>query len=89
MYNFHNSNLRFFLQATAFFLGALSDMPAVKAFALYAAGSLSINFIMQITCFVALMSLDMKRLNQGRFDVFCCVQGSKSDAELKPGLLQG
>ena len=36
-------------QATSFFLGALSDMPAVRAFALYAAGALTINFIMQIT----------------------------------------
>jgi Niemann-Pick C1 protein len=35
-------------QTTAFFLGALSDMPAVRAFALYAAASLLINFFMQV-----------------------------------------
>ena len=33
-------------QATAFFLGALSDMPAVRAFALHAAVSLTFNFIL-------------------------------------------
>ena len=64
-------------------------MPAVKAFAIYAAGALTINFIMQITCFVALMSLDMKRLNQARYDIFCCIHGTKSNDELKPGLIQG
>ena len=47
-------------QATAFFLGALSDMPAVRAFALYAAVSLTFNFILQITCFVAAMALDAR-----------------------------
>ena len=63
-------------------------MPAVRAFALYAAGSLTINFIMQITCFVSMMSLDQKRLSKGYYDVFCCKKGQKSDAELKPGFIQ-
>ena len=35
-------------QATSFLLGALSDMPAVKAFSLYAALALIINFILQV-----------------------------------------
>ena len=64
-------------------------MPAVRAFALYAAGALSINFVMQITCFVAVMSLDMKRFTNGYYDVICCVKGNKSDGELQPGLIQG
>ena len=36
-------------------------MPAVKAFALYAGMSLLINFILQMTLFVALFSLDVQR----------------------------
>ena len=36
-------------QATSFLLGALSDMPAVKAFSLYAALALIINFILQVS----------------------------------------
>ena len=65
-------------------------MPAVRAFALYAAGALTINFIMQITCFVSMMSLDQKRFAKGYYDVLCCVKGQKSDesAELKPGFIQ-
>ncbi len=78
----------FLLKSAAFFLGALSDMPAVKAFALYAAGALSINFIMQITCFVAMMSLDFARTKAGKYDVFCCIKGKKTNKTLKPGLIQ-
>ena len=65
-------------------------MPAVRAFALYAAGALTINFIMQITCFVSMMSLDQKRFAKGYYDVLCCVKGQKSDesAELKAGFIQ-
>ena len=47
-------------------------MPAVRAFALYAAVALSLNFFMQITCFVAVMALDARRQDQLKFDVFCC-----------------
>lgn len=41
--------------------GALSDMPAVKAFSLYAATAVLINFLLQITCFIALLTLDSLR----------------------------
>ena len=43
--------------------GSLSDMPAVKAFALYAGVALLIDFLLQITCFVSLLTLDMERKN--------------------------
>jgi len=41
--------------------GALSDMPAVKTFALYATVALLLDFLFQITCFVSLLALDDKR----------------------------
>lgn len=75
-------------QATSFFLGALSDMPAVRAFALYAAGALSINFVMQVTCFVAMMTLDAARTSKGHYDLFCCVKGTKTEGVPSPGLIQ-
>ena len=53
-------------ESTCFFLGALSDMPAVRAFALYAGMALLIDFFMQITCFIALISLDMARQENNR-----------------------
>lgn len=53
-------------ESTCFFLGALSDMPAVRAFALYAGMALFIDFFMQITCFIALIALDMARQENNR-----------------------
>jgi Niemann-Pick C1 protein len=56
-------------ESMCFFLGALSDMPAVRAFALYAGVALVVDFLMQMTCFVSLISLDMAR--QERYLPFC------------------
>ncbi|XP_046396992.1 NPC intracellular cholesterol transporter 1 isoform X2 [Ischnura elegans] len=65
-----------------FFLGALSDMPAVRAFALYAGMALLLDFLLQITCFVALLSLDVKRQAANRLDVCCFIRGSKSPSQM-------
>ena len=43
------------------FVGAMTDMPAVRVFSLYAAMAVLIDFLLQITCFVALLSLDARR----------------------------
>lgn len=67
-------------ESFCFFLGGLSDMPAVKAFALYAGMALFIDFILQITCFVSLLSLDSQRQNENRFDICCFIRGSKKDS---------
>jgi Niemann-Pick C1 protein len=53
-------------ECVCFFLGALSDMPAVRAFALYAAAALLVDFLLQVTCFVALLALDTHRQNANR-----------------------
>ena len=68
-------------ESACFFLGALSGMPAVKAFALYAGLALLIDFLLQITAFIALMKLDISRQEAKRFDIFCCFQGSKKDTK--------
>ncbi|KAL1494367.1 hypothetical protein ABEB36_009976 [Hypothenemus hampei] len=64
-------------ESCCFFLGSLSDMPAVRAFALYAGMALLFDFLLQITCFVSLLALDTSRQNSNRFDIFCCLRGSK------------
>ncbi len=46
----------------AFALGALVPMPAVRNFALYAAGSVLLNALLQVTVFVSAMALDLRRL---------------------------
>jgi Niemann-Pick C1 protein len=38
--------------------------------------ALLVDFLMQITCFVALISLDMSREENNRFDIVCCVKGT-------------
>ncbi|RVE48036.1 hypothetical protein evm_007348 [Chilo suppressalis] len=67
-------------ECVCFFLGALSDMPAVRAFALYAAAALLVDFLLQVTCFVALLALDTRRHHGNRFDVLCCLQGKKDES---------
>lgn len=47
--------------STLYPTGALSGMPAVHAFALYAGMALTIDFILQMTCFVSLVALDARR----------------------------
>jgi len=56
-----------FSEAVAFFLGALSKMPAVHTFSLFAGMAVLIDFLLQITCFVSLLGLDIKRQ-----EVSCC-----------------
>uniref|UniRef100_A0A8B9R6K4 Niemann-Pick disease, type C1 n=1 Tax=Astyanax mexicanus TaxID=7994 RepID=A0A8B9R6K4_ASTMX len=51
-----------FSEALAFFLGSLSHMPAVKTFSFFAGLAIIIDFILQISCFVSLLGLDIKRL---------------------------
>jgi len=48
-------------ETLAFALGALVPMPAVRNFALYAAGSVFLNALLQVTVFVSAMVLDLRR----------------------------
>lgn len=42
-------------------LGALTNMPAVRVFSLYAAMAVLFDFLLQITVFIALLTFDAKR----------------------------
>uniref|UniRef100_A0AAQ5ZWJ6 SSD domain-containing protein n=1 Tax=Amphiprion ocellaris TaxID=80972 RepID=A0AAQ5ZWJ6_AMPOC len=64
-------------ESVCFFLGALSTMPAVKSFALYAALAVLMDFVLQMTAFVALMSLDARRQDSNRCELLCCVKVGK------------
>ncbi|CAG7821814.1 unnamed protein product [Allacma fusca] len=64
-------------ESSCFFIGALSPMPAVQAFAFYAGVALILDFSMQLTCFVALLSIDVSRQDASRYDVLCCIKSSK------------
>ncbi|KAG8185077.1 hypothetical protein JTE90_029694 [Oedothorax gibbosus] len=75
-----------------FFIGTLTEMPAVKIFALYAGVALLVNFFLQMTCFLVLFNLDSKRQEKGRLDAFCCIKISNITSD-KPkknkGLMYG
>ncbi|XP_047446163.1 NPC intracellular cholesterol transporter 1 [Mugil cephalus] len=76
-----------FSETVAFFLGALSNMPAVRTFSLFAGLAVFIDFLLQISCFVSLLGLDAKRQEGNRLDILCCVklpegQEAKTDSLL-------
>ncbi|KXN87893.1 Niemann-Pick type C-related protein 1 [Leucoagaricus sp. SymC.cos] len=61
-------------ETVAFALGALVPMPAVRNFALYAAGSVLINATLQVTVFVSALLLDLRRAENNRVDCFPCLR---------------
>ncbi|KIJ70333.1 hypothetical protein HYDPIDRAFT_77663 [Hydnomerulius pinastri MD-312] len=62
-------------ETVAFALGALVPMPAVRNFALYAAGSVLLNALLQVTVFVSALAIDLKRkLQASRVDCFPCIR---------------
>ncbi|KAF9485399.1 multidrug efflux transporter AcrB transmembrane domain-containing protein [Pholiota conissans] len=61
-------------ETVAFGLGALVPMPAVRNFALYAAGSVFLNATLQVTVFMSALLLDLKRYEANRIDCFPCVR---------------
>ncbi|CAF1388802.1 unnamed protein product [Adineta ricciae] len=61
-------------ESIAFLLGALTPMPAVQIFSLYAFMAVFIDFFLQITCFVSVLAIDGRRQDSDRPDLCCCVQ---------------
>ncbi|XP_016074739.1 PREDICTED: Niemann-Pick C1-like protein 1 [Miniopterus natalensis] len=60
-------------EAICFFLGALTPMPAVRTFALTSGLAVVLDFLLQMSAFVALVSLDSRRQEASRWDVCCCI----------------
>ncbi|XP_066575598.1 NPC intracellular cholesterol transporter 1 isoform X2 [Amia ocellicauda] len=76
-----------FSETVAFFLGALSVMPAVRTFSLFAGLAVFIDFLLQISCFVSLLGLDVKRQESNRVDILCCVKLNESNQHKSDGCL--
>ncbi|XP_034241218.1 NPC intracellular cholesterol transporter 1 homolog 1b-like [Thrips palmi] len=60
-------------EEACFLVGSLSDMPAVRSFALLSAVALVINFLLQVTVLVAVLALHERRLLSRRLDGLCCL----------------
>ncbi|WPK27283.1 hypothetical protein PUMCH_004664 [Australozyma saopauloensis] len=56
------------IQFLMFFLASTVQMPAVRNFAFYSAGAVFINFSLQMTLFISFLTIDQKRLEEGRMD---------------------
>ncbi|KAH8291659.1 hypothetical protein KR018_010859 [Drosophila ironensis] len=73
-------------EMACFAIGCISDMPAVKTFAMYAAIAILLDFLLQITAFVALMAIDERRHQDNRLDLLCCVKsGAKKASDSEGG----
>lgn len=69
------------IQISAFLLGSLVPMPAVRNFTLYAAGSMFIAVLLHCTVFVAALALDAQRTEAGRVDCVPCVRAFPQQQE--------
>ncbi|MBW0485509.1 hypothetical protein O181_025224 [Austropuccinia psidii MF-1] len=65
-------------ETIAFALGALVGMPAVRNFAIYAAGAVIINTILQMTIFASAIAIDLHRMESNRVDCFPCLKVTAS-----------
>lgn len=62
--------MSFILQFSMFLLATNVKMPAVHNFAIFSAGSIAMNFALQMTLFIAILALDQRRLEHGKLDIF-------------------
>lgn len=56
----------------AFFIGMLTDVPALQNFCLVAGLGVLTDFLLQLTIFVGVLALDTKRIQENRADIICC-----------------
>lgn len=66
-------------ETITFALGAAVGMPAVKNFAIYAAGAVIINALLQVTMFVSVLALNQRRVESSRADCFPFVKIKRAD----------
>ena len=59
-------------ESIAFFIGLLTDVPALRNFCLVAGLGVVADFVLQILIFVPAMALDMQRIEANRRDLICC-----------------
>lgn len=80
-------------ETVSFALGAFVGMPAVRNFAIYAAGAVFINALLQMTLFISVLSYNQMRIEDHRADCFPCIQvkaarvhlsGSNGNAGVRP-----
>ncbi|KMS99730.1 hypothetical protein BVRB_1g020980 [Beta vulgaris subsp. vulgaris] len=80
-------------EVLAFAVGTFIPMPAVRVFSMFAALAVLLDFLLQVTAFVALIVFDFQRAEHHRVDCFPCMKVPPSEdsnngsSHTKPGLL--
>jgi predicted RND superfamily exporter protein len=59
--------------AAAFYLGSLSQLPAIQAFCIYAGTGVLFDFLLQITMFAGVLAVDIRRMSNERVEVAPCL----------------
>ncbi|XP_050935106.1 uncharacterized protein LOC103490460 isoform X3 [Cucumis melo] len=73
----------------AFAVGTFVPMPACRVFSLFAALAVLLDFILQLSAFVALIVLDILRAEDHRVDCFPCIKVHPHSDEPNQGFNQG
>lgn len=64
-----------FCEAVAFFVGLLTNIPALQDFCMIAGIGVIFDFLLQMTIFVGALSLEQQRHKEERYDLlFCCLK---------------
>lgn len=69
-------------QFFCFILGSFVGMPAVKNFSLYISVAILFNTLLQITMFVSILSLDQRRIEDGRLDLLPFIKVEQNSVSL-------
>ncbi|RYR41351.1 hypothetical protein Ahy_A08g037749 isoform B [Arachis hypogaea] len=68
-------------EVLAFAVGCIISMPACRVFSMFAALAVLLDFLLQVTAFVALIVLDSLRTEDMRVDCFPCMKVHSSHAD--------
>ncbi|KAI3843417.1 hypothetical protein MKX03_024311 [Papaver bracteatum] len=72
-------------EVLAFAVGSFISMPACRVFSMFAALAVLLDFLLQVTAFVALIVFDFRRAEAKRVDCFPCIKVYSSDDDSNQG----
>lgn len=75
-------------EVLAFAVGSFISMPACRVFSMFAALAVLLDFLLQVTTFVALIVFDCWRTEDNRIDCFPCIKVTFSSGESDGGVRQ-
>ena len=58
----------------AFAISSSTDFPAIQYFCYYALTTILLSYVLLMTVFLAVLALDVKRIENARWDWLCCVK---------------